>query len=136
MLVTPLYAALLTAWFLVLSAIVIRRRRQGISLGDAGDPAMQRLIRGHANFAEYVPLALLLLALLELSRFSIYFLHALGITLLVARVLHGYALSFTRRWIFGRVWGAALTFLVLIVESVSCLYQSLQGHALWLHGLL
>jgi len=136
MLVTPLYAALLTAWFLVLSAVVIRKRRLGISLGDGGDPAMQRVIRGHANFAEYVPLALLLLAILEMGRISLYLLHALGLTLLVARVLHGYALSFTRRWMFGRVWGAALTFLVLVVESLSCLYQSFQGHALWLHGLL
>lgn len=136
MLVTPLYAALLTAWFLVLSALVIRKRRLGISLGDGGDRAMQRLIRGHANFAEYVPLALLLLAMLEANHFSIYLLHLLGLTLLVARVLHGYALSFTRRWMLGRVWGAALTFLVLAIESLSCLYQSFQGHALWLNPLL
>jgi Uncharacterized relative of glutathione S-transferase, MAPEG superfamily len=136
MLVTPLYAALLTAWFLVLSALVIRKRRLGISLGDGGDRTMQRLIRGHANFAEYVPLALLLLAMLEANHFSIYLLHLLGLTLLVARVLHGYALSFTRRWMLGRVWGAALTFLVLAIESLSCLYQSFQGHVLWLNPLL
>ena len=79
MMVTPLYAGLLVLWFLVLSIRVIRRHGSGgIALGDGGDPGMLRVIRGHANFAEYVPLALLLMAILELSRFSIYVLHALA----------------------------------------------------------
>lgn len=134
MFVTPLYAASLTLWFLVLSAVVIRHRGKGVSLGDGGDPALQRAIRGHANFAEYVPLALLMMAVLEGTRTSIYVLHALGIALLAGRLLHGYALSFTRRWRFGRIWGTALTFLVLVVEAVLCLLQAARGHALWLHG--
>ncbi len=136
MVVTPLYAGLLALWFLLLSAVVIRRRRTGISLGDGADPAMQRLIRGHANFAEYVPLALLMMAILESSRTSFYVLHALGLALLVGRILHGYALSFTRRWTFGRTWGTVLTFIVLIVEALLCLLQAVQGHALWTRGLL
>ncbi len=40
-------------------------------------------------------------------------LHALGIALLAARLLHGYALSFTEKFPFGRIWGATLTFVVL-----------------------
>ena len=58
---------------------VIRFRRQGISLGDGGDPKMLRVIRGHANFAEHIPLALLLMLVMELGKFSIYLLHALEI---------------------------------------------------------
>jgi uncharacterized membrane protein YecN with MAPEG domain len=132
MMVTPLYAGLLVLWFLVLSMRVIRRRgAEKIALGDGGNAGMMRLIRGHANFAEYVPLALLLMALLEMSRYSIYVLHALGITLLVARLLHGYALSFTSQFMFGRVAGAGLTFLVLLIEAVLCLYQAVIGHQLW-----
>ncbi|HKN57417.1 MAG TPA: MAPEG family protein, partial [Gemmatimonadaceae bacterium] len=95
MFVTPLYAGLLALWFLVLSWRVIQRRGKGNWLGDGGDQALLRVIRGHANFAEYVPLALLMMGFLEVSRFSIYALHALGIVLLIARLLHGYALSFT-----------------------------------------
>jgi uncharacterized membrane protein YecN with MAPEG domain len=90
---------------------------------------MLRLIRGHANFAEYVPLALVMMLVLELGRTSTYVLHALGIGLLVSRLLHGYALSFTARFRFGRVWGAGITFLVLLVEGVLCLWQALQGMA-------
>jgi uncharacterized membrane protein YecN with MAPEG domain len=84
------------------------------------------VVRGHANFAEYVPLALLLMLILELSKFSIYVLHGLGIALLVARLLHGYALSFTDKFFFGRVAGAGLTFTVLGVEAVMCIYQFIQ----------
>lgn len=131
MFVTPLYAGLLALWFLVLSWRVVQRRRSGIFLGDGGDQALLRVIRGHANFAEYVPLALLLMGMLEVSRYSIYVLHALGITLLVARLLHGYALSFTAQFPFGRIWGASLTFAVLGVEALLCLYQGVEGQWLW-----
>ncbi len=124
MLVTPLYAGLLVLLYIVLGVRVVRRRGSGqIWLGDGGDPRMQRVIRGHANFAEYVPLALLLMLILEMSRFSIYLLHALGILLIVARVLHGYALSFTDKFVFGRAVGATLTFGVLAIEGLLCLYQ-------------
>jgi uncharacterized membrane protein YecN with MAPEG domain len=102
-----------------------------VSLGDGGNTPLQRSIRGHGNFCEYVPLALLLLAILEISRFSIYVLHALGFVLLIARVLHGYALSFTRDFQFGRYWGALLTFVVIIAEALMCLYQAYVGHAIW-----
>lgn len=131
MFVTPLYAGLLALWFLVLSWRVIKRRQSGIYLGDGGDPAMLRVIRGQANFAEYVPLALVMMGMLELTRFSIYVLHTLGIVLVVARLLHGYALSFTPHSSFGRFWGASLTFAVLAVEAVLCIYQGIQGQWIW-----
>lgn len=130
MIVTPLYAGLLTVLYVLLSLRVVQFRQKGIPLGDGGDPKMLRVIRGHANFGEYVPLALLLMLILELSRFSIYVLHGLGLVLLLSRVLHGYALSFTSRFRFGRVWGAGLTFFVLLVEALLCLWQALQGAAL------
>jgi uncharacterized membrane protein YecN with MAPEG domain len=132
MVVTPLYAGLLALCLVVLSLRVIDRRRAArVSLGDGGNADLQRAIRGHANFCEYVPFALLLLAILELSRFSIYTLHAIGIALVIARVLHGYALSFTRNFPFGRYWGALLTFVVIIAEALMCLYQAYLGHVVW-----
>jgi uncharacterized membrane protein YecN with MAPEG domain len=129
MIVTPLYAGLLTVLFILLGLRVIQVRQKGIPLGDGGDPQMLRVIRGHANFAEYVPLALLLMAVLELSRTSVYLLHALGIALIASRLLHGYALSYAQRFRFGRVWGTTLTFVVLIVEAVLCVWKGLQGVA-------
>lgn len=127
MIVTPLYAGLLALLFVVLSLRVIVRRRDGkISLGDGGDAEMQRRIRGHGNFAEYVPLALLLIALIEIGGVtSIWVLHALGMTLFIARLLHGYALSFSTHFFLGRFLGTILTFLVLIVAGVLCLWRGL-----------
>ena len=125
MVVTPLYAGLLALWFVALSVRVINRRgHYKVSLGDGGNTMLQRAIRGHANFSEYVPLALLLLGILELSRFPGYVLHGLGATLLAARLLHGYALSFTGHFRFGRMAGAALTFAVIAIAGVLCLYQA------------
>ena len=132
MMVTPLYAGLLAIWYLVLSIRVIQRRGSAkINLGDGGDASMLRLMRAHANFAEYVPLILLMIGFLELSHTSIYILHGLGATLLVARVLHGIALSFTQKWMFGRFWGALLTLVLLLVAAVLCVYQGIQGHLAW-----
>ena len=129
---TPLYAGLLALWFVVLSVRVVNVRRRGISFGDNGDVKITRLVRAQANFAEYVPLALLLMGFLEASRYSIYLLHGLGIALLVARLFHGFALSFGWQIRFGRVAGAALTFAVLLIEAVLCLYQGFHGQWIWL----
>jgi uncharacterized protein len=124
--VTPLYAGLLAILFFVLSIRVVALRSR-VSLGDGGDPVVLRRMRGHANFAEYVPLILLMMALLEFQLVSPLQLHAMGAVLLLARLLHGIALSFTQKWPFGRTVGAALTFLVLIAGAIQCVVQGLRG---------
>ena len=131
MFVTPLYAGILALWFVVLSIRVMNLRRRGISFGDNGDVNVTRVVRAQANFAEYVPLALLMMGFLEASRYSIYLLHGLGIALVVARLFHGTALSFGRPR-FGRVVGSALTVAVLLIEAVLCVYQGLRGQWVWL----
>jgi hypothetical protein len=125
MTVTPLYAGLLAVLYLVLSYRVVQMRGPGMpSLGDGGNTALMRRIRGHGNFAEYVPLLLLMMGSLELGRLPATWLHALGATLLVARVLHGIALSFTDGWKFGRFWGTLLTFVLLLVNGALCVCQA------------
>src|SRR5689334_20817809 len=94
MFVTPLYAGILALWFVVLSLRVMTIRGRGVSFGDAGDPAITRVVRAPAIFAEYVPIAILMMGFLEVGHSSIYWLHVLGITLVVARTLDGLALSF------------------------------------------
>jgi uncharacterized membrane protein YecN with MAPEG domain len=122
--ITALYGGLLGLVFLALSMRVIWFRRKGIYFGDGGDPQLQRAIRGHANFAEYVPLALVLMLLLESGGASNVTLHALGLALLVARMLHGYALSFTPKFVFGRFWGTVLTFTVIGVAALLCVWRA------------
>ncbi|MDE0854430.1 MAG: MAPEG family protein [Nevskia sp.] len=129
MTVTPLYAGALALWFLLLSLRVVRGRvgPGNPSLGDGGNPRMQRLIRGQGNFAEYVPLILVLIGLLEQNGAPHWLLHGLGATLLLGRLLHGYALSFTQESVFGRSAGIALTFVALLASGVLCLLRGLHG---------
>jgi hypothetical protein len=120
---------LLALLFFVLSLRVVAMRGTGISLGDGGNPAMLRRMRGHGNFAEYVPLILVMMGVLELSHYSAYLLHAMGVTLVIARLLHGYALSFTQKFKFGRFWGTLLTYIVMVTAGVLCVYQGLRALA-------
>lgn len=121
MLVTSIYAGLLALVFLVLSIRVIQGRSSaGVSLGDGGDGRLNRRIRAHANFAEYVPLCLGLIALLEVGDAPVWLLHTLGAGLLIGRIGHGYALAFAEHFPPGRMVGTLLTFLVLLIGGVGC----------------
>ena len=63
---TAIYAAILTFVYVKLTLNVINLRRQNeVSLGDGGRKDLQQAIRSHGNFAEYVPLGLILLGCLE-----------------------------------------------------------------------
>jgi uncharacterized membrane protein YecN with MAPEG domain len=127
MVITPLYAGILALWFLVLSARVVQQRGHGVSLGDGGDTELLRRIRGHGNFSEYVPLILLMMAMQEQGGQRAWLLHALGATLVVARLLHGYALSFSQSFKFGRFHGTSLTFILLAVNGLLCFWQGLRA---------
>jgi uncharacterized membrane protein YecN with MAPEG domain len=86
---TGLYAALLALLYGALALRVVRLRlalKQ--PLGDGGHAALQRAVRVHGHFAEYVPLALLLLLLLELARLPAALLHGYGLLLLASRAAH------------------------------------------------
>ena len=126
MIITPIYAALLGLIYVGLSINVIRTRsEQSVSLGDGGDQLLTRRIRGHGNFAEYVPIALILLAFLEAGGANAILVHALNATLVLGRLLHAFALSSLVLRPFCRTSGMALTFAVIIIAALGALWQSL-----------
>lgn len=113
--VVPIYAALLALLFVFLGVRVIRQRgRARVGLGDGGDRALARAIRVHGNFAEYVPLALLLLAFAELGGAAAWLVHLGGALLLAGRLAHAYGVSQEAEDLRLRVAGMALTFTVLV----------------------
>ncbi|MFT4178958.1 MAG: MAPEG family protein [Thermomonas sp.] len=117
--ITLLIASLHVLLFVVLSfRVVLHRRARGIGVGTGGDEAMTRKMRVHGNFSEYVPLALLMLALLELSQLAPAWIWTLGIVLLVARVLHAIGLNGSAGYSTGRFVGAATTFALLTVMAL------------------
>ena len=110
--VTAVTAGALALVYLVLSFRVIRLRgRNSISLGDGGNEALQRAIRGHGNFAEYAPFGLLLLLIAELQSANGYALIAVAAALLLGRICHGYAFAFTAGSPLLRQAGMILTFM-------------------------
>jgi len=130
--ITALYAALLAPLFILLSIRVIRARRAGrVPLGDGGDAIVLRRMRVQANFAEYVPLALLLMALAESLKTAPWLLHVMGIALVVARLTHAFGVSQPKENFALRVTGVATTLTILAVAAAACLVGSFwQGFGL------
>ena len=115
---SPLYIGLAAILLIVLSGRVMRLRfKHGVGIGDGGRPDLTRAIRVQANFVEYVPLALLLLLCVDLVGDAKWIVHALGIALLVGRVLHAYGLSRSEGESFGRAGGTVLTLAVLVIGA-------------------
>jgi hypothetical protein len=132
--VSSLYAVLLALIGVVLTVrVILGRVRTGVQAGDGGDAALGQAIRAHANFTEQVPIALLVLVLVDVAGTSGVVVHVLGVALVVARLMHGLALSFGWHTRFGRVAGAAITFFVLLIEAALCLYQGVRGQVVWMH---
>ena len=125
--ITLLFASLHAVLMLILAVRVVNHRRANkIGLGDGGDKLLARKVRVHANFVEYVPMLLLMLALLELSGLPAAWLWALGGVLLLARILHASGFSRHSGYSVGRFWGTLLTWVVLVTMAVSGLWLSLQ----------
>lgn len=123
--ITALYAGLLVPIFIVLAFRVIGVRRAArISVGDGGDKSLARRMRVHANFAEYVPMALLLMALLESVRPGARMLHVLGAVLVAGRIAHAIGMSRTPDYRPLRVAGVLATMFVLAGGALACLHAA------------
>jgi uncharacterized membrane protein YecN with MAPEG domain len=117
--ITSFYAALLALLFGALSIrTLLLRRRLRVAVGDAGNAQLLRASRVHANFAEYVPLCLLLVAFCEVQGSTpARWLHlALG-ALVIGRLSHAYGVSRVDEPFGFRVLGVALTLAVLFVAA-------------------
>jgi len=110
-----LFASLHVLLFVVLSLrVILWRKRMRVGLGSGKDEVLSRRVRVHANFAEYMPLALLLLALLELVGTRPVWLWSCGALLLAGRVLHAWGLGRSAGVSAGRFIGTLLTLIVLL----------------------
>ncbi|WP_338364472.1 MAPEG family protein [uncultured Pseudoalteromonas sp.] len=111
------YAALLAFYFIYLSYNVIKiRRSEQVSLGDNANPQLQRAIRAHANFMEYVPFAVILLFLAEYQGLASHYCNLLCGALLVGRVFHN--LGIVENNLKYRQIGTIATFLVIIISAL------------------
>ena len=116
--IVPLYAALLALLFAALSVRTLRLRRVlRIAIGDAGNATTLRAMRVHSNFAEYVPLSLFLIYLVEINGGRAWLVHGLGLCLLLGRLSHAFGVSRADEDYRLRVVGMALTLTALIASA-------------------
>lgn len=124
--VTSLYAGLLAPLYLWLTFRVIRfRRTERVDMGTGESRLLERYVRAHANFAEYAPLSLLLLALLELGGRPGWLLHLLGLALLAGRLAHAWSFSAAELRLRSRTAGMMLTITPIALMALLCLWQAL-----------
>ncbi|MEM7100899.1 MAG: MAPEG family protein [Pseudomonadota bacterium] len=99
------------------------RGKTGVSLGDGGNPDLLLAMRRHGNFVEFVPLALILMALLEISGLSDVTIHVFGGILVTARVCHALGLKSDTVNSVLRGIGAGGTTLLTVVMSVWAIWR-------------
>ena len=108
--ITPYYAAILALLFIILSIRTIKTRREHkVAIGDGGEKSILRASRVHANFSEYVPFTILLIAMLEMQSYSDWMIHGLCIALVAARIAHAYGVSQANENFKFRIFGTATT---------------------------
>jgi uncharacterized protein len=131
LLVSPLYVGLACLMIVALALVVsLRRNKFRVGLGDGNQITLLQAIRAHANFAEYVPLALLAIVMLEATGHSRYLIHALGVALIVGRLCHAAGLLSAAGQTIGRRIGTSLTWAVLIVAGILLILQFIAAASL------
>ena len=114
----------LTVW------VVNYRNKTKLMLGDGTGTALpdaqglQIAVRAHANFAEFVPLILLILGGLAYEGVNSTFFLVLCGALVLGRLLHPYGIRILKPNV-PRAVGAMLTWLVLIISSIALIVAAL-----------
>jgi uncharacterized membrane protein YecN with MAPEG domain len=104
------FGALLIIW-LSLNVIKVRRLKH-VSVGDGDDIDLITAIAAQSNALEYLPIALLLLLLLEYNGGWLPIVHSLGLLLLIGRAIHARAILTNN--LKARVVGMQITIWVII----------------------
>ena len=121
--ITLLYASLLTILAIFLAIKVGMNRVETKTMTGEGESSkLLQSIRAHGNLIEYAPLALILLALLEMQNLSASMLHLCGSLFFLARISHAYGVSISRESTPYRLVGAVGTWLIMLIMSLVGIY--------------
>lgn len=114
-------AALVNLWLGVRVSQV--RRAEKIWVGDGGSARLATRMRAQLNFAEYTPIVLLLIALVEFGAGTTLVLWAAAAVFVLGRLLHPIGMD---GWLPGRMIGAITTMLVLLGLALYAIYLAQQ----------
>lgn len=99
------------------------RRKLRIGIGSNENNQMLRAMRVHSNFAEYVPITLILILFVEAQGGPPLLVHALGALLLIGPSVHAYGVSQMNEKFVFRVSGM-MTFAALLVSACVLLFNA------------
>ena len=124
--ITGLYLGILGSFYFMLSMYVVRCRwKFRVGIGDGEQHVLQKAIRIHGNFIEYVPIILLIMLVLESSGAPTWRIHTLGLTIVIARLAHAAGIYKTSKVSPPRAVGVIGTFGALLLGSIWLLWSRL-----------
>jgi uncharacterized membrane protein YecN with MAPEG domain len=119
--VSALYVVLGALLLIKLSYDVVRLRMQyRVSYGDGGFYELQTAIRVHGNAVEYIPIAAVLLVIMEMNGAEVWMIHICGLMLIAGRLVHFYGLR--NRDVSWRRSGMAATYMSLILMVLANIF--------------
>ncbi len=118
--ISGLYISITAILVVALAMRVVKlRRKHKIGIGSADNKELELAARVHANLIENAPIAMMLLVVAELNGLSTIYLHLLGVTWVLGRILHAVGLTNGRGgYHLGRFWGGLLSWLVILSLAV------------------
>ncbi len=127
--ISTLLTSIIAIWLLILSARVIALRGASFlkffSFNNFGEEALQRAVRAQGNLIEYAPIFLILLFIAEYNGTHPHMLYMSATLFMIARLMHGVAFGFMKYSPFLRVGGTLLTFLCIVILSISNIVEVL-----------
>lgn len=126
--VATLYAGILGLMLILHSIRTVKQRfKQKVFVGDDANEEMTRQMRVMANFCEYAPTFMILLALVEASGAHKSALHVFGIVFVAGRIVHALGLGRAINESKGRTIGTLMTYLSIVGASFYALYFGLRA---------
>ncbi|MCW8334215.1 MAPEG family protein [Vibrio paucivorans] len=127
--ITALYASILAGLMIWLAIQVIKQRRVNqVKYADGGVDGLQIARSAQGNAAEYIPITLILMALVEYNGASALLIHVIGVSFVAGRIMHAKAILNDK--LKGRISGMKLTFAAMAVLIVLNLWY-LPFEKLW-----
>lgn len=112
-----LWTGLSLLLILVLSLRVsVGRRRLKVSVGDGGHAELAATTRAFGNAIEYIPVALVALAVVAVF-YSATVVHLLGGAFFIGRILHAWGMAQAKQPAIGRMLGMLLTYLPFLAGA-------------------
>ncbi len=125
--VTAVYASVCAILLIILSYRVSSfRLRYKHGLGVNEDRDFEVAVRTQANFTEYAPMALILLALGELNGVAVGWIYGLGLMFVAGRILHAWGMTKGRGGAHkARFHGTILSWLAMLLLAGAVLLNVL-----------